>query len=88
MNLREMPLSLPDPRKIILRVSLEDSAYVYAILEACDGLCTLSTRSKTERSCDLELQLGLGREEEAEKILGQILKELRGEGFVLPESAV
>lgn len=61
----------------VIRVSKEDSAYVYAILESHEGIASYSTLDHRvgEPHRDLELLIPVSRLAEAERVLNE-LKEL------------
>ena len=68
------------------RVRKEDSAYVYAILESYDGICTTSTLNHQSGDLfrDLELQVSLSHVTEVGAILARLRTELSGHLIDLP----
>lgn len=56
---------------IQLRVRKEDSAFVYAVLEAHEGICSYSTLDHVPGSLhrDLELQVPSGWTEEVDRVI-------------------
>lgn len=68
-----------------IRVRSEDSAFVYAVLEASGGVCAYSTlpNSPGDRHRDLELVIPLGQTAEVERILADLQIQLAGEFYVL-----
>lgn len=81
-----------DPRrssKRQIRVRSEDSAFIYNILEASNGVCAYSTLSHQagDRHRDLELVIPEGFETEVDRILADLHTQLSGELHVLSISA-
>jgi hypothetical protein len=68
-------------KTIRIRVSKEDSAYLYSILESYDGLCAYSTYEHREgdRHRDMELIVPVGQELVLRKLLETLKEELGGE---------
>lgn len=82
MNLQSDP-SRSSKRRI--RVRSEDSAFIYSILEASNGVCAYSTlpNESGDRHRDLELVVPEGFEIEVDQILAELNTELSGELHVL-----
>lgn len=61
-----------------IRVRKEDSAFIYAILESHEGICSYSTLTAPNGALyrDLELQIPEGFKEEVGVVLGQLAKQL------------
>ncbi len=68
-----------------IRVRSEDSAFVYAVLEASEGVCAYSTlpHQTGDRHRDLELIIPDGQLPEVERILADLTDQLAGEVYVL-----
>jgi len=68
-----------------IRVRTEDSAYVYSLLEASDGICAYSTlpHRPGDRHRDLELVIPTGQLPEVERLITELTEELAGEVYVL-----
>ena len=68
-----------------VRVRSEDSAFIYAVLEASEGVCAYSTlpHRPGDRHRDLELVIPLGQEIEVDRILADLYSQLPGEVYVL-----
>ena len=73
---RQMNDTLPTPQsdaiKKLLRCAKKDSAFLYAIFEAQEGMMTVSTAQTTATSCDLELQIPPAMLEDSKKLLEQL----------------
>lgn len=69
-----------------IRVRTEDSAFVYAVLEAAEGVCAYSTlpHQSGDRHRDLELVIPVGQLPEADRILAGITQSLSGEVYAIP----
>ena len=72
-------------KKLKIRVRKEDSAFVYAILEANEGICSYSTlpHQTGDLHRDLELSIPLGLQTNVDQVLEELRDSL--ELFVLPE---
>ena len=70
---------------LVIRLRKEDTAYVYAILEANEGIAAYSTLngSPGDRHRDLELLVPDGFTEEMDRLLGILTVELKGEMHVV-----
>lgn len=55
-----------------LRCAKKDSAFLYSIFEAQEGMMTVSTLHTGETTCDLELQIPESMLEDSEELLGQL----------------
>ncbi len=78
---------LPEGSKIRrIRVRSEDSAFVYAVFEASEGVCAYSTlpHRPGDHHRDLELIIPMGQIEEVDRILADLETQLAGEVYVLP----
>jgi len=80
---------LPKADKLVIRrirVRSEDSAFVYAVLEASEGVCAYSTlpHRAGDRHRDLELVIPMGQITEVDRILADLQIQLAGEVYVLP----
>jgi hypothetical protein len=70
-----------------IRVRSEDSAFVYSVFEASEGVCAYSTlpHRPGDRHRDLELVIPTGQLEEIERILADLADQLAGEVYVLAQ---
>lgn len=68
-----------------IRLRTEDSAFVYSIFEASEGVCAYSTLPHTpgDRHRDLELVIPAGQLPEVERILKDLTDRLAGELYEL-----
>lgn len=68
-----------------IRVRSEDSAFVYAVLEASEGVCAYSTLPNRpgDRHRDLELVVPMGQSAEVDRVLADLQIQLAGEFYVL-----
>jgi hypothetical protein len=87
-KLKEQPSSGSDPSASVIRrfrVRTEDSAFVYSIFEASEGVCAYSTlpNEKGDRHRDLEMVVPVGQLPEFERILTELSESLAGEMHVL-----
>ncbi len=71
--------------KLKVRVRSEDSAFVYGVLEASEGVCAYSTlpHRPGDRHRDLELIIPLGQRSEVDRIWADLQLQLAGELYVL-----
>lgn len=82
----------PSDKSIIrrIRVRSEDSAFVYAVLEASGGVCAYSTLPSRpgDRHRDIELIIPMGQTTEVDRILADFHAQLAGEVYdlVVPEN--
>ncbi len=88
-KLKGQPSVGSDPAASVIRrirVRSEDSAFVYSIFEASEGVCAYSTlpHSPGDRHRDLELVVPTGQWAEVERILKDLTNQLAGEVYVLP----
>ncbi|MBC7386733.1 MAG: hypothetical protein H7301_11315 [Cryobacterium sp.] len=89
---KSTPMNIPnDPTQSILkwiRLRSEDSAFVYTVLEASEGVCAYSTLEHRpgDRHRDIELIVPIGFISEVDRILADLVTQLEGECYVLPES--
>ena len=62
-----------------IRVRKEDSAFIYAILESHEGICSYSTLTSPAGSLyrDLELQIPTGFKAEVDHVLAQLVLQLQ-----------
>lgn len=82
------PASGEDPSASVvrrIRVRSDDSAFVYSVFEASEGVCAYSTlpHSPGDRHRDLELVIPAGQLPEAERILKNLAERLAGELYEL-----
>ena len=87
-KLKGQPSSGKDPSTSVIRrirVRSEDSAFVYSIFEASEGVCAYSTlpHQAGDRHRDLELVVPEGLLPEVERILKDLADQLAGEVYVL-----
>jgi hypothetical protein len=80
--------SVSDPARSVvrrIRVRSDDSAFVYSVLEASEGVCAYSTlpHRPGDRHRDLELVIPVGQISEVERILNDLADRLAGELYVL-----
>ena len=70
-----------------VRVRSEDSAFIYQILEASEGVCAYSTLPHVpgDRHRDLELIVPISLVPEMDRILADLHSQLAGEFYILPE---
>lgn len=84
-KMKELPTS---DKSVIrrIRVRSEDSAFVYAVFEASEGVCAYSTlpHRPGDRHRDLELVIPMGQTAEVDRILADLQIQLAGEVYVLP----
>jgi DNA-binding Lrp family transcriptional regulator len=77
-----------DPKASVIRrirVRSEDSAFVYAIFEASEGVSAYSTLPNRpgDRHRDLELVIPVGQLPEAERIIKDLIAQFPGEIYEL-----
>ena len=68
-----------------IRVRTEDSAFVYAIFEASEGVCGYSTlpHKTGDRHRDLQLVIPVGQQSEVDRILKDLADQFPGEIYEL-----
>jgi len=89
-KMKEAPKVGANPANSIIRrirVRSDDSAFVYSVFEASEGVCAYSTlpHRPGDRHRDLELVIPEGQLAEAERILKDLSETLAGEVYVLTE---
>ncbi len=74
--------------EFLVRTKKEESAYIYAIFEACENLCLCSTRPHApgSRYRDVQLSVPIGMVSEVEQTLSLLNDELEGEFYVIREN--
>lgn len=87
-KMKGQPISGGDPAASVvrrIRVRSEDSAFVYSIFEASEGVCAYSTlpHQPGDRHRDLELVIPAGQLSEVERILKDLTDRLAGEIYEL-----
>ncbi len=87
-KMKGQPSSGGDPSASVIRrirVRTEDSAFVYSIFEASEGVCAYSTlpHQTGDRHRDLELVIPEMQLPEVEWILSELTQQLAGEIYVL-----